>query len=226
MHDLKKVNKAGQLLCCLFILLCYTSTTSAQSVSSYGSWNILGIKAPIKDKWTLDYNHIFLRNNDYYKDHNRMFSDLSLSYKLGSGIGLMLLQRYVTVSGEDNDAYWIFADVSHTWKQKDGAFSIKSRLRAHIGTEWVGEFQQSDFLRAAVFFNLTLPSKFTPFASIEPFYQFNDLNQLNRIRYELGTKWKLLPRLNLSAYYRIEDFMNNDSRLIAHFIVVGLVYKI
>ena len=226
MHHLQKLNKTSQLLCFLLLFIFSSLTLSAQSVSNFGSWNILGVKASLADKWTLTYTHNFLRMEDYYKEHDRVFSDLSLNYKLRPNISLNLLQRYVTISGDDNDAYWIFADVNYIWKQKGGAFSVKGRARAHIGTEWVGEIAQSDFLRTALIFNLTLHPKLTPFISLEPFYQFNGVNELNRIRYELGTKWKVFPRLNLTANYRIDAFGNRDPKLQAHVIVLGIVYQV
>ena len=211
------------LLICLFSLV--FSQANAQSTSSTGSWTMLGVKLPFAKKWQLSYNHIFIRSNDFYADHNRHFADFSLAYQHNSKMSFQFLNRFIPVPGEGNNAYWIFLDANYVVKKPEKKWSLKNRIRFHLGTEAFGEMAQGDFIRLAAFLNYSV-KQWTPFFSVEPFFQLNGLNELQRVRYELGTKFKINSHWGLTGYYRIEDFTNRDIRLFAHFIVTGLTYRI
>jgi len=210
----------------LLIVLTFIFITPAfaQTVNS-GSWSMLAIKAPVGEKVTLGYNHIFLRRNDYYKNKNQMFGDFTIGYKLNSQFSFQLLNRYVFVPEDNNDAIWFFLDANHVWKKSEQKFSIKNRLRLHYGTELLNDPDQGDFLRYTIDVKAHIHPTLTPFITMEPFYQFNGINKFQRVRYELGTRWKIAPHWNLAAMYRIEDF-NSTIDVVSHFIVIGLTYKI
>ncbi len=210
----------------LVLLLILNVNLSAQSTTTYGSWNMLALKLPLNEKLTLGYNHIFLRQDDFYKSSNRMFGDLTLSYKMDANWSFQMLNRYVTVPEKDNDAYWVFLDANYTLKKEDSPFSMKARMRLHLGSELLNEAIQGDFLRPAIFVYLNTIPNITPFLSAEPFYQFNAVNDFQRIRYELGAQFKFSKKFGGVLMYRIEDLVKSNPKTDAHFIVAGLSYKL
>lgn len=209
----------------LFLLI---SSARAQNPTLHmaDSWTMLGVKAPIGNKFTAGYNHIFLRQENFYGRHNRMFGDWTLSYKVNSNWSLMYLNRFVMINGEGNDAFWIFLDVNYTNKKPEDKFWMKLRMRAHLGTEWTNGIDQADFLRPSVFLYLKSNDKLTLFTSVEPFVRFAEPDGIQRVRYELGALFKLSPDLSGVFIYRMEDINLVEPNLLIHFIVAGLTYKL
>lgn len=216
--------------CCSVILLFlfsgFANPVNAQVNNNLQSWNIIGVKWPVNQKWTIGYSHNFLRWDDFYGDHNQMFGDLTVAYKLQSNISFQFLNRFVLIPGENNNANWIFIDANYVWKKEGSPLSIKNRLRLHYGAEWVGDFEQGDFLRYALIFNYKASEKFTPFLSAEPFFQLNGRQAFQRNRYELGTRWKIAPRWTLTGAYRIDDFVGDGAGTSWQVIVLHLSYRI
>ncbi|MEM9820651.1 MAG: DUF2490 domain-containing protein, partial [Bacteroidota bacterium] len=190
-----------RLLILLSLFICTSGPAFAQSTSSTGSWTILGLKWPFAPKWQLAYDHIFIRQNDFYAEHNRHFADFKLAYQHNSKVSFLLLNRFIPVPGEANNAFWIFIDANYLVKKSNKKWSLKNRIRMHLGTEAIGELNQADFIRYAAFFYYPV-KKWTPFFSFEPFFQLNGLNELQRIRWEIGTNYKFNDRWGMTAYYR------------------------
>ena len=188
------------------------------------SWNIVGISVPVNDKLQLGLKPNMIRQNDYYKDYNRIFLDFTIKYKQSPQWSFQLLQRTV-INNDANESIWFFFDVAHTHKETGHAFSIKNRLRFHFGTEALENDLVGDFLRYEFSFHHPLGEKTKMYFALEPFYQFNQKNELQRIRYELGLKRKLHPRWNLGLTMRREEAFPPTPNLGRNTIVSSLVYS-
>jgi hypothetical protein len=140
----------------------------------------------------------------YWQPRQRLQASLTGSYKIGR-LSLSLREAYqytyhrerVTVASYDVLAdEWTFNKVTHA---KHKAY-IRSKLEAEYNIR---------------------KCRFTPFASCELYNDISDFNT-SKVRYTIGTDYKINAKNSAHIFYRFIDGKNNNSNVIG----VGYTFKL
>jgi hypothetical protein len=124
--------------------------------------------------------------------------------KTGSNIKLVLRERWqYTYRPEKTVQRWDFDE--EQWEDKVRSGKAKHQLRSRLQVEY-------DKKRALL----------TPFASVELFNAWS----VEKVRYTVGTDFRLAKRNALSVYYRFQDIRCNDDDGDPDTHYLGIAYKL
>lgn len=189
------------------------------------SWNTPGLAYHLNDKWAIAFKPIIIRNGDFFMEHDRVFADFTIKYKLDKNWSFQLLERTVIIP-DATEQIWFFIDAAYKVSSENLPFSVGNRLRMHYGTEFTDYESIADFIRYQLAIHYPLKKGFTPIFTFEPFWQFNQLNELKRIRYEGGFSWKFAKNFKFGVLYRYEEFYNLEPDRGVNTLVSSLIYTI
>jgi len=216
-----------QLLLSICLLL-GLSTLHAQGTEDGRFWGILGAKYKIDKHWSLSFNNV-VRIKDDIGSYRDFFVEPAIAYQINSNLSAKASYRCTFIPQDGQDWHWIFLDFNMKFPLADSPIFLTSRTRYHHGFD-INDFEDGDFLREHLAIRYKA-GKFTPFMAIGMFYRVNNINQIQVMRYEIGTSWKFAKNWNLTAYYRRQDnvrggFPFDDFRGRFNVPVVGLTYSI
>lgn len=204
----------------LFFVFLSIHNCSAQSTDNI-TWSSIQLLKNINDQSSYAIKPIIRHHQDVSTYQN---SSLDFSYrrKIGKGWYLQGLTRYWFMP-DATDRYFLWFDVGYskdikkskltTFFRYHQAFDIKDRI-------------DPDFLRWKA--NWTFPSlgAVAPVLGYEIFFRLNSINNVDRVRYEPGIKWRISKTLELSTVYRRENFQNESPKRKFNVGVINLVVKI
>ena len=132
------------------------------------------------------YNHW---RPSYWGVKHRVFASLSGNYKFQNNIRLSLRERWqYTYRPEKTVTRWDFDDAQ--WEDKVRSGKGKNQLRSRLMVEY-------DKKKAV----------FTPYASVELYNAWN----VEKIRYTVGTDFRINKGHSLSVFYRFQQMKNVDA---------------
>lgn len=174
-----------------------------------------------------------VRTRDDVGAIDRWSGTVGLSYKVCNflkvgGDYVFIRYNHVRRGWETGHRYNLYATGSYTWK----AFTLSLRERyQHTYKRGVPGTDTSanpaDIFRSRLQLAYDIKnSAFKPYASMELFHRLNDPqnNGLDKIRYTLGTEYKLNERSTFNVYYRYETVRDDDPNL--HILGIGYAIKL
>lgn len=222
----------------LFVLIAFSGQIQAQEttavkVRDLESWTYVGAKKKISDVFSLKlYQGLRLENNS--SSVNQVLTDFAATVKANKMLSFSGGLRYVrnkTGSGdfENNMRYNLDVDLKH----KLDRFSLKYRLRLQAKDELGYSKSEGDFwrnsqrLKAGVKYNIR-GWKLDPTFSAEIFRDSGKyiLSSFDKIRFTLGTKYKVKKVGELGVFYRIERDLGVEYPLSAHILGLNFTFKL
>lgn len=172
------------------------------------SWTGLKVKYKLNKEWSLSLEHQF-RYKDNASVLDQKFTELEIKRKLGKQFNIAVAGRFLRsndtegkTQGMESHFRWN-ADLGH--KVDIHRFTIGSRFRYQSKQELSSEdlSDKSIRLKAGVGYNIK-KWKFDPTFSTEIFNEMESLATWDKIRFTLGTSYKLKKFGEISGFYRLE----------------------
>lgn len=192
----------------LFIILflkgshvCFGQSTDTRT------WSSIQLTKTINAKSSYAIKPIIRHFKDL-SDYQNSSLDFSYRHKLKKGWYLQGVTRYWFIP-KATDRYFLWFDVGYIKGIK------KSKLATFVRYHHAFDLKEQidpDFLRWKANWSFPTIGKFTPQFAFEVFYRLNNINHLNRVRYEPGVKWAISDRIDFTAVYRRENFENENPR--------------
>jgi opacity protein-like surface antigen len=230
----------------MLLALCCLSTLSAQEL-----WTTAGVDLSINKKLKADVE-LECRTTDELSDLSRWSISAGLSYKickyLKAGISYKFIYDHNGNEYDDDDVYTPYYwqprqrfGAGMTGSYKFGRLSLslremyqytyhRERVTSASYDIFAGEWsfnkqtisKHKGYLRSKLEAEYNIrKSRFTPFASCELYSDVSDFDT-SKVRYTLGTDYKINKHNALNVFYRFIDGKNNDS----HVIGIGYTFKI
>ncbi len=213
-----------KILFSLIVIFSFASA-NAQDNTDVILWIGPAITKKIDDNFSAKYWGVVRFNQDVSTYQNN-FSELFLNYKLNDihAFGLGYRLTFLELDEPLPDAHWIMLDYKINAPVSD-ALVLKNRFRYQLALD-AKDIEAADFLRNILFLVPKTKFKIKPFVGIEPWFQLNDRNEINRLRYEFGFNYKILENFNLMMKYSKEDIIALDPVPTNHIIFTVLTYNI
>lgn len=195
------------------------------------------------------------RTHDKLTDTERISGTLGLDYKICNNLKATAGYTYIhqrtideiTKKGNVIPAYWQpkhRASFALTGNLKLGRFTLSLRERyqyTYRTSQWVPKFESDGVTpkgnewvdakgkhvlrsRLEVEYNIA-KCKFTPYASCEMYNSFNDNFGIEKVRYTIGTSYKINKKNSISLYYRYIANGDDDEEG-GHIIGIGYKFKL
>ena len=222
----------------LFLLLYMTVSSHAQTTNSVvvrdlESWTTIGLNKKLSEAFTLKLDQ-GLRLNSNSSSINQVLTDFALTYtpiKILSFSGGVRYAYNKTNSGDFENNLRLHADfgVKHDWNR----FTFQYRLRLQTQNELGYTKSEGDFningqrLKAEIGYNIN-NWKFDPTVSAEIFRESGRyiLPSFNKIRFTLGTEYKVKKIGELGIFYRLEHELGVTYPLTAHILGVNFTFNL
>lgn len=174
------------------------------------------------------------RLRDNFSEVDRFSTALELSYKpiqylkIGGAYNL-INYNHPTKGWEVRHRYYFYATGSYRFNRF--TLSLRERFQS---TYRVGVKETSTRANPKLYLRSRLQLKydirhcgFEPFASVELYNTLNDPrgNSMNKLKYTVGSEYKLNKRNTLQVYYRYINFTDDDEANGKHMIGLGYSYK-
>jgi len=169
-------------ICALIILV---SSALFSQEDDHINWSFTKYSFSIDDTWKMDITPIYRVNNNF-STFNSASIDIALKRGFGHGLtGAVVSRTWYFPGRKARQFLWL--DLVHKLPDFGLPISAKHRLRFHGGLNVPDWEQDGDFIRyylgvVGKFEN----SKLQPILAIEPFYQLNNKNYVERFRIEYG----------------------------------------
>lgn len=208
-------------------------TYGAIAQNDWGSSLEVGITKKILPGLNVSLEEDF-RLRDNLSEVDRFSTTLELSYKpikyvkIGGAYNL-INYNHPTKDWEIRHRYYFYATGSYSFSR----FTISLRERFQ-STYRVGVEETSKRANPKLYLRSRLQAKydirhckFEPFASVELYNTLNDPqgNTLNKLKYTVGSEYKLNKRNTLQLYYRYINFTDDDEANGKHMVGLGYSYK-
>ncbi len=201
-----------------FMILSTTSRLNAQENSVRALWMGFTIKYQITEKLSIK-NTVLQRFRDEEKSYHNNFNQPFINYKLNKEHAFGLGYR-PTWFEEIPDWHWIILEYKFN-KKLGKRLKVVNRLWYQHALDHK-DIEYRDFFRNHLSLHLTTINKITPFIGIEPWFQINDVNEVNRLRSLFGVNWKLHDQINLTTKYFHQKSWWPDPNFIQNVLVVSL----
>jgi hypothetical protein len=206
------------LLILLFLLFLINCFFSAFSQSDWGSSFSVDVSKKLLPKLNLSLEEDF-RLRDNFSTAERFSSTLEMSYKpwkfLKTGGAYNLINyNHPTKNWEIRHRYYLYAMGIYSLKRF--TLSLRERFQStyRAGVEETStRANPKNYLRSRLKLEYNIrKSHFEPYFSAEFYNTLNDPqeNEMNKIRYSLGTAYKLNKRNSFELYYRYTNFLEDD----------------
>lgn len=187
-----------RFLVCLICLFIFSSDIIAQADNTL--WATIRLRINPDDKSTIDIRPIS-RFHENYSDYRNTSIDYSYSRKVSSLFTLGLLGRtWFLQDGSNRQFVWPFAII----KKKSGKATFETRFMKHWAIDVKGVADR-DFFRIKPAISYPIGDKMTTQLAVEPWYQFDDVDEFARFRIELALGYKLSDHISAGIMYRRED---------------------
>lgn len=154
---------------------------------------------------------------------NKFLTDFQLEYHPIKYIEASLGYRFIVNTTSDGQLLQnrFFFDVAA--KKKFGRFRTKLQLKYTNESDFKADDQAENYLRykAQVNYNIR-KSKFTPYSSAEAFHKLNS-SEIELMRYQLGTSYKLNKHNSIKAGYALDYFLHEYKN--THILKLSYSYK-
>lgn len=206
----------------VLILLSFPFFGTSQVVSDARLWTAVSINKKI-NKFELSFNEE-LRLNENMSHVDKVFSELSASYKIFKGFRAKLTYRFTRENDYESRNYDLNSriDLGLSYKHKINNLRISNRLKYQ--TESANHSDNNPTYLRNKFTTSYKINDFAPFISYEFFYQFNDEHLINRTRLSIGSKYKLNKNNSIKVFYIFEDKFNTTRLKHSH--IYGINYSI
>jgi hypothetical protein len=231
-------NKLGVIL---FITLFSAVKVNAQSgtyvdVADLETWTSVGAKLELNKTWEFSLSEqLRLKRNSAQVD--QYFTHLNINYVGGKHIEIGTAFRFIRENDTkgDQQGYETHSrfqfDVKY--KHKIERLSLQYRLRYQHRNEWGISKDEGDDpikhwrLKAGAKYNFK-DWKFDPEMSAEIFrrYETGEQTEYNKLRWTLGTSYKMKTVGTFDLFYRIERTLNQNYPKTTYIIGLGYVYNI
>lgn len=172
----------------------------------------------IDDKWST-WARPLERFNFTEEDHFDSFMEIGLTRKLGKGFSVGALPRYWIQPDGRADQFTVFYDLNHSFKRSKWKFTNK--LRFHWGANWQQDL--ADFLRWQPKIGYHFHEKANAFVATDWFFQFNGINKMRRVRYQVGYFFRCDKTTALSTQYWREESIGIDPKIVTNIFVLTLI---
>lgn len=200
--------------------------------SDFGVWSSVGAEKTILPGLEASVEGEFRTRNDL-GTVDRYAGELGLSYKVCKFLKIGGAYSYIRFNHEkrgweNGHRYNLFATGSYKWNR----FTLSLRERyQHTYRKGVSSTQKranpKDVLRSRLQLAYDIrKSPLKPYASMELYHTLNDPqdNGLEKIRYTIGTDYKLTKKHVFQVYYRFQDDRSGDAD--KHVLGVGYTFKL
>jgi len=158
------------------------------------------------DKSTIDFRPIS-RFHENYSDYRNTSLDYSYSRKISSLFTVGILGRTWFLAEGKNGGFgdrrqfvWPYVII----KKKSGKATLETRFMKHWAIDVKGVADR-DFFRIRPAINYPLGDKMTSQLAIEPWYQFDDVDEFARFRIEASLGYKISDQFSAGIMYRREN---------------------
>lgn len=191
-----------QLVAIVFLFT--SSSIFAQGVDDHINWSYNKYSFSLNDTWKMDITPIVRLNQNITNFQNASL-DLTLKRGIGNGLSIAVHGRsWYMPKAKMRQFIWL--DLAHQLPDLSIPLKIKHRLRLHYAMD-INDRMDGDFLRYVVHFSPDLKNSIVqPFFAIEPWFRFNEVNNIQRTRWEYGFNVKASNNLKLIVFMRQEDF--------------------
>lgn len=200
------------------------------------SWNAINLSYKINKKWDAELE-TQLRLKEDISTIDKYFAEAGLSYAIFKGFKIGVGARYIKVNdnvgnkqGYEDHFMYIF-DLTYKHKIKD--FSLKYRARFQNKNELGVSESEGDYANKYFRFKTAIAYdiknwKFDPKFAAEIFnhQEEKDIYGFNKYRLTLGTEYEFNKKSSLSAYYRIQQGINQVVNTTTRIIGLKFSYKI
>ncbi|MFK7936735.1 MAG: hypothetical protein AB8G22_24690 [Saprospiraceae bacterium] len=202
----------------LIIFLLAALSISAQTIDNT-SWLSIKLQQNYHNGLSLALVPI-VRLNENVSNYDNSSIDLVVQQKFKKGwSGRFVHRTWFIPEGTGRYFFWLDA----IYGKKFEKIGLSSFVRYHHAVN-TKERNDSDFIRWKTTLSLINVGKISPFFAFEPWYQFDGFDQIRRLRFEPGIKWKFNPNLVLTAMYRREVSQNREDPRNFNMYVVNLAY--
>jgi len=200
----------------IFIVGFFAADTSGQADNTL--WATVRLRIVPNDKNAIDIRPIS-RFHENYSDYRNSSIDIAYRRKLSPLITLGLLSRtWFLKDGRNRQFIW----PAILLKKKSGKTTFDTRFMYHWALD-IKEVPDADFFRVKSAVGYPLGAKMSAKLAIEGWYQFDEQNDINRIRFELSLGYKLSDHISAGILYRRE---NDKIRPDFDMIVTTITYQI
>ncbi|MFT5336873.1 MAG: putative porin [Luteibaculaceae bacterium] len=198
----------------LLALVFFVPESQAQEEGNYytvrdlESWMGIKVKYKLNKQWGFSLEHQY-RLKDNARVLDQKFTEFGIKRKIGKQFSLAVAGRYLRsndtegkTQGMESHFRWN-TDLGHTFEIH--RFTIGSRIRYQRKQELQSEdlAEKSIRLKAGIGYNIK-KWKLDPEFSTEIFNEMESLKGLDKIRFTIGTSYKLKKFGAISGFYRIE----------------------
>ena len=216
--------KTIQYCLTLALLLISCSVINAQDRADNTTWASFSLSKDMGDGWTAVLKPIHRRQNDF-KDNQNSSIDYIVRKKLSTNYAAQILGRTWFMPNRANRQF-IFIDFMQNIPIGTTDVAWRNRYRIHYAFD-IEDNIDGDFFRLDSQLSLNKDWKIKPFIGAEPFFRIDgDNNEIQRIRYSIGGKYKINDKLGLSAQYWREAFYGNNTNADFNIWVVNLGIKL
>ncbi len=200
----------------LIVFFAVSALTVVAQENDFGNWIEIGLEKQITEKLSLE-----------FEEEIRIFKNFGEFDRFATGIGgAYIFNKYLRAGGGYS---WLYKHrvVKEQWEHRHrfhfylrGRYKINRftfTLRERIQTTFVDEsipgfgYNPWTYLRSRlqVAYNIK-GSVLAPFTSAEMYYQLNNPkgNQIDNMRYTLGTNWGISKNFDLDSFLRLDKEMN------------------
>ena len=191
----------------LLILILLPFITKSQIVNDAKLWLGISVNKKINDfEFSLGEE---IRFDENFGHIDKIFTEFGVEYKIKKGLFVSLNYRFDRDNDYESSNYDLNnrLDFGASYKHKFDKFDfiVKTKFQTKSSSP---EENNSSYWRNKITFNYKLDNPFTPFASYEFFYQFNNENVINRNRLSIGSKYEINNSNSIKIFYTFENRFN------------------
>jgi hypothetical protein len=221
------------LIILLAFLAFYSSSQTVVQVRDFETWSSLGARLKVGDRFKIGL-HQSLRLYDNSSKIDQYFTHLSTSFDatkfLEFGVGMRFIRDRDKDDGIYSNRLRFQGDVTFKHDVKQFSFAYRARLQSRNELGFTKE--EGDFLRNKFRFKINVKYniknwKFDPEFSSEIFRESGRyvVSSFEKIRFTLGTDYKIKKFGTLAAYYRIERELTGSYPMTTNIFGLKLTYE-
>ena len=214
------------------VFMFFVSIISAQT-TDYGTWLSFEVSKKLAPRLALEFEEE-LRLVDNFRAIDRLSTTVGGSYNLSKNIKAGAAYAWLYKHNIEDDYYenrhrvYAFAQ----GKARVGRFSFT--LRERFQSTWFDKaynpkYTPKLYLRSRLKIDYKIKdAKIEPYAMAEMHYQLNNPkgNQIDNMRYTLGTEFPLSKNLNMSTYLRMNQDVNKKKPVTQYLLGVSVGWKL
>ena len=206
------------LFCCLAKLLaCPFENLNAQENSARTLWLDGTLKYQIDEKFSVK-NSTLHRFRDGIGNINS-FHQPFVNYKINSAHAVGIGYRG-TWFENIQDEHWILLEYKFN-KKLGKNFKIANRLWYQHIIDY-NDIEYRDHFRNHLSLHFTKNKIVKPYVGLEPWFQINCVNAINRVRSLVGINWKIHKQINLKTEYFRQETYWTDPNFVQNVLLVSL----